>query len=73
MPSVKLQLTQPHHDADGTVLHQPGELFDEDDKLLKDLPPGSFKAVIVEDGKADEKEAGKPAGAPVPKAAAKSV
>jgi len=47
--TVKIQLTQPHQDADGNVLHQPGELFDEGDKLLKDLPPGSFKAVIVDD------------------------
>jgi hypothetical protein len=62
MRKVKLQLTQPMHDADGNVLHQPGELFDEGDKLLKDLPPGSFKPVIVDDedekaDKADEKPA----------------
>ena len=69
MPSVKLQLTQPHHDADGNVLHQPGELFDEGDKLLKDLPPGTYRAVIVDDEPAGEKEAGKPAGAPVTKSA----
>ena len=69
MRRVKIELTQPHHDADGNVLHQPGELFDEGDKLVKELPPGTFKAVIVEDEKADEKEAGKPAGAPVTKSA----
>jgi len=54
MSKVRLQLTQPHHDADGNVLHQPGELFDEGDKLVKELPEGSFKAVIVDD-KADDK------------------
>lgn len=49
MRKVKIELTQPHHDAEGNVLHQPGELFDEGDKVLKDLPPGSFRAVIVDD------------------------
>ena len=67
MRKVKLQLTQPYHDADGNVLHQPGELFDEGDKLVKDLPPGTFKAVIVDDSDnaADEKPA---AAAPKPAA-----
>ena len=73
MRKVKIQLTQPHHDADGNVLHQPGELFDEGDKLLKDLPPGTFKAVVVDDEaeKADEKADEKPS-ASKPAAAGKS-
>lgn len=48
MRKVQMQLTQPHHDADGNVLHQPGARFDEGDKVLDGLPPGSFKPVIVE-------------------------
>lgn len=60
---VRLQLTQPYHDADGNVVHQPGELFDEGDKLVKELPPGTFKAVIVDD-EADEKPAAPAASKP---------
>ena len=65
MRKVKIQLTQPHHDAEGNVLHQPGELFDEGDKLVKELPAGTFKAVIVddEDEKAADKADEKPAAA----------
>lgn len=45
---VKMQLTQPHHGPDGEVLHQPGELFDESDALVAELPEGSFKPVVVD-------------------------
>lgn len=46
---IKAQITKPVQDADGTVVYQPGELFDEDDKTLKDLPPDHVTYVIVDE------------------------
>jgi len=45
---VKMELTQPVGDPDGTVVWQPGAQFDEDDPALDDLPPGHVRPVVVE-------------------------
>ena len=48
MRKVKAELTSPVQDADGNLL-QPGTQFDQNDKLLQDLPPGHVRYVIVEE------------------------
>lgn len=69
MRKVMMQLTQPHHDTDGAVLHQPGGLFAEDDPLVAELPQGSFKPVF-EDVPEQAAAAAEPAAAEPRKAAA---
>lgn len=45
---IMATLLQPVYDAEGTLLYQPGEQITEDHKLLKSLPPGTYRHVVVE-------------------------
>jgi len=46
---VKVEVTHPIHDPDGSVVVQPGTQFDPGDKALDDLPAGVVREVIVDE------------------------
>lgn len=48
MRKVMAVILQPVYDAEGRLLHQPGEQLAEDHKLLKSIPEGTYRHVVVE-------------------------